>query len=129
MADQKGLEEERVTVSHVWVHTRDIARSISFYQNTLGLQIAGKFAHGALFRAGEVLVGIHVEEGDRKCAPGGTLIVFRSDNIAAKFEELRRKGVKFLTDHIISEDFGNVADFRDPDGYLLEIWQPPQRTS
>jgi len=121
------LEKQKLEISHVWVYSKDVPKSIAFYQNTIGLEIAGHFAHGALFRAGTVLLGIHEEEGDRKSMPGGTLIVLRTENIHSRFEQLKEKGVKFLTDHIVSEDFGQVADFRDPDGYLLEIWQPPRK--
>ena len=121
------MEKAKLEVSHVWVYSKDVAKSIAFYKNTIGLEIAGHFPHGALFRAGQVLLGVHEEEGDRKSMPGGTLIVLRTENIHRSFEHLKHKGVRFLTDDVVSEDFGQVLDFRDPDGYLLEIWQPPRK--
>ncbi len=123
----KRSETGNLKISYVWLYARDVAKSISFYENILGLQIVSKFPHGALLRGGEILLGIHEEEGDRKSKPGGMLIVFQSDNIASSVEDLKNKGVKFLKDHIATEDFGLAADFLDPDGYLLEIWQPPRR--
>ncbi|HZY46862.1 MAG TPA: VOC family protein [Candidatus Bathyarchaeia archaeon] len=115
-------------VTHVWLYTKNADRSISFYEKVLGLQVVSRFPHGALLQGGGILLGIHSEEGDRRSSPGSMLVVFQTDNIAKSFQDLKAKGVNFLTDHIVSEDFGDVADFRDLDGYLLEIWQPPRRS-
>ena len=72
------------------------------------------------------MLGIHREEGDRKSKAGGTLLVLQTNNIERLFEELKQKGVKFLKPQIEKAVFGAVADFKDPDEYLLEIWQPQQ---
>ena len=55
------------------------------------------------------------------------LIVLQTEDVRKTFEELKKRGVRFLTDQVQTEQFGSVADFEDPDGYLLEIWQPPQK--
>ena len=120
-------ETDNLRASHVWLYVRDIERSISFYQKVLGLELAGTFPHGALFRSGEILIGIHSEEADRRSKPGGTLIVLQTDDIGRSHEMLKKRGIKFLREHVQTEPFGSVADFLDPDGYLLEIWQPPRR--
>lgn len=124
-----GMEHQmdNLKASHVWLYVKDIEESISFYQKVLGLELAGRFPHGALFRAGEILIGLHSEEADRKSKPGGTLIVLQTSDIGRSYEVLKKRGVGFLTDHVQTEQFGSVADFHDPDGYLLEIWQPPRR--
>ena len=114
--------------SHLWLYMKDIERSISFYQNTLGLQILQSFPDGALFR-GDILIGIHKEEGERKSRPGGILVTFQTDDIVATRKELEHKGVTFLNSKVQSASFGQFADFLDPDGYVLEIWQPPKRQS
>lgn len=113
----------------MWLYVKDVEKSVSFYQKVLGLDLAGRFSHGALFRSGGILIGIHAEEDDRKSEPGGSLIVLQSDDVGRSYELLKRRGVRFLTDRVQTEQFGSVADFKDPDGYLLEIWEPPRRTA
>ncbi len=39
------------------------------------------------------------------------------------FATLLRSGVKFLTE-VQKQTYGQIASFNDPDGYLLELWQP-----
>lgn len=123
----KASERKALRVSHVWLYSKDTGRAIQFYQDVLGFQVVETFPDGALLHGGGMLLGIHREEGDRKSRPGGTLIVLQTSNIQRTFEELQQKGVKFLKPQIEKEVFGQIVDFRDPDGYLLEIWQPPER--
>ena len=113
--------------SHVWLYVKNVEKSVVFYKKVLGLDLAGRFPHGALFRSGGILIGVHEEEGDRRSRPGGMLIVLQTEDVRKTFEELKKRGVRFLTDQVQTEQFGSVADFEDPDGYLLEIWQPPQK--
>jgi len=124
-ADSTGKKPFRI--SHLWLYSKDTARSIRFYRDVLDFRVIESFPDGALLNGGGILLGIHREEGDRKSEAGGTLIVLQTNNIEKSFEALKQKGVKFLKPQIERAVFGAVADFRDPDEYLLEIWQPPAR--
>ncbi len=123
-AGQKSLR-----VSHVWLYSKSTEKSIQFYRDILGFRVVSSFPDGALLNGGGVLLGIHREEGDRKGVPGGTLIVFQTNDIERSYKELQQKGVSFLKPNVESDFFGQVADFKDPDGHLLEIWQPPPKNS
>ncbi len=68
-------------------------------------------------------MGIHREEGDRKSQPGGMSIILNSSDIKRDYEILLRSGVTFLTE-VQKRPYGHIAGFNDPDGYLLELWQP-----
>ena len=127
MVSGVSTEKKPLRISHVWLYSKDTARSIAFYRDTLDFRVVQTFPDGALLHGGGILLGIHREEGDRKSKAGGTLIVLQTNDIQQSFEELKRKGVRFLKPEIENADFGAVADFKDPDGYLLEIWQPPKR--
>ncbi len=127
VAETEAIERTSLRVSHVWLYSKDTRQSIQFYRDVLGLKVVETFPDGALLQGGGILLGIHREEGDRTSHPGGTLIVLQTNNIQRTFEELQQKGVKFLRTEIEREAFGQIADFRDPNGYLLEIWQPPQK--
>lgn len=127
MTAASGTVARPLRISHVWLYCKDTAKSIRFYRDVVGLSVVETFPDGALFQGGAVLLGIHREEGDGKSDPGGSFIVVETDNIKELFEELQRKGVTFLKPSIQKAGYGQTADFRDPDGYLLEIWQPPEK--
>jgi catechol 2,3-dioxygenase-like lactoylglutathione lyase family enzyme len=124
---QSEAAEKGLRISHLWLYSKDTSKSIQFYRDVLGFQVVETFPDGALLQGGGILLGIHREEGDNKSHPGGTLLVLHTNNIKGSFEELDRKGVRFLKPEILKAPYGQVADFRDPDGYLLEIWQPPRK--
>ena len=89
----------------------------------MGFKVVETFPDGALLKAGEILIGVHREEGDRKSLPGGTSIIIYTKNIQKGYDILRQRGVTFLA-RIEKEPYGLIASFKDPDGYLLELWQP-----
>ncbi len=122
--EEQKTGQSSLRLSYVWLYVKDIQESLRFYRDILELRIVSTFPHGALLSAGGVLLGIHQEEEDRKSRPGGMVINLTTRDIKEKYEELQGKGIKFLTE-IKKDSFGQVASFRDPDGYLLELWQPP----
>ncbi len=121
----EAVEKPSLKITHFWLYAKDTRRTIQFYGDTLGLEILETFPDGALFKAGGIQLGIHREEGDRKSQPGGTSIILHTPDIKRAYEMLQRKGVRFLT-QIQQEPYGQIVSFRDPDGYLLELWQPSQ---
>jgi catechol 2,3-dioxygenase-like lactoylglutathione lyase family enzyme len=127
VAGAESTDKKSFRISHVWLYSKDTRKSIRFYRDVLDFRVVESFPDGALLHGGGILLGIHREEGDRKSKAGGTLLVLQTNNIERSFEELKQKGVKFLKPQIARAVFGAVADFKDPDDYLLEIWQPPAR--
>ena len=116
-------EKPALKVSHIWLYVKDIQASIRFYRDTLSLEVVETFPDGALLNAGGIFIGIHREEEDRKSQPGGTSIILHTRDIEKSFDMLRQRGVEFPR-KIGSEPYGRIATFKDPDGYLLELWQP-----
>lgn len=110
------------TISHIWLYVKDTKRSISFYQDVISLRLTETFPDGGLFSGGGVLLGIHREEGGRKSNPGSTIIIFKTDNIEKDYKRLSKLGIIFETP-IRKEPYGEIASFKDPDGYLLRIFQ------
>lgn len=119
----EAVGKPSLRLTHFWLYVKDTDRAIQFYRDTLGFEILETFPDGALFKAGGIQLGIHREEGDRKSHPGGTSIIFHTTDIKKVYETLQSRGVRFLT-QIEQEPYGQIASFRDPDGYLLEVWQP-----
>ncbi len=123
MVGAMETEKSSLKVSHIWLYVKDTQTSIQFYRDSLGFRVVETFPDGALLNAGEILIGIHREEADRKSQPGGTSIILQTHYIEKSFDMLRQRGVEFPRE-IESEPYGRIATFKDPDGYLLELWQP-----
>ena len=123
MVAKVKTENLPLKVSHIWLYVKDTRASIKFYRDTLGFKVVETFPDGALLNAGAILIGIHREEADRKSQPGGTSIILHTKYIEKSFEMLRQRGVDSLS-KIEHEPYGRISTFKDPDGYLLEIWQP-----
>lgn len=105
----------------------DLARSVAFYRDVLGLELIASFdPPGLAFLClGDARLML---EGS---APGTTLYLRVSD-IGAAHDELRRRGVAFEDEpHLVHRDadgtFGAPGEeewmtfFRDPDGNLLAL--------
>jgi len=117
------MEGTSFKVSHIWLYVKDTQKSIQFYRDIIGFKVVETFPDGALLKAGEILIGVHREEDDRKSLLGGTSVIIYTQNIQKGYGILRQRGVTFLT-QIEKEPYGLIASFKDPDGYLLELWQP-----
>lgn len=139
-------------VHHAAINVSDWERSVTFYRDVLGFpfllegeatgpgieantKLANVRLRFAMFKAG----ADHIElleylspsgrPGDRAVNDtANTHIAFVVDDIDKAFNELTRRGVKF-NDQPIHIDAGPLqgaafAYFPDPDGVLLEIFQP-----
>jgi catechol 2,3-dioxygenase-like lactoylglutathione lyase family enzyme len=104
----------------IWLVCRDVGRSISFYRDTLGLeQLADEH-----FDAGGIRLSLHPQMGDGDLPPRGSFLVFVVDDVDARYDELRARGVEFAAPPA-EEPFGRAVEFRDPDGHVLWLWQLP----
>lgn len=114
------IKELRINI--IWLYVKNKSLSIKFYRDVLGLEVAETFPDGALFHAGNIMLGIHREEGNRKSLPGGTVIILETNNIEKNYDNLLKKGVAFES-KVKQEPYGKIATFRDPDGYIFELFQ------
>ena len=122
-AETEPIVKPSLKLTHFWLYVRDTQRSIQFYRDILGFDVLQAFPDGALLKVGSIQLGIHREESDRKSQPGGMSIILNSSDIKRDYATLLKSGVKFLTE-IQKQPYGQIASFNDPDGYLLELWQP-----
>ncbi len=126
----------RVTRVMTMLAVRDLKRSIAFYRDTLGFVIEQEQPWIALLRLGTFLLYVYTEGPPTPDKPGislvaprdrqhtSTIICFEVDDVAAMYERLRGKGVRFLTPPT-KPPWGGLRCFAfDPDGYLLEIESP-----
>ena len=125
----------KFTSTRLLVHQADFHACFDFYKNVLGFAV--KWGEGdnryASFETGENIIAINSYwiMGDALNLPANppksdrAVLTFEVEDVDAKYEELKARGVTFThspTDHT---DWGiRTANFRDPAGNLIEINKP-----
>lgn len=143
--------EKRTSVLKLTHPTVDIAlvcsnfqESLRFYHEQLGfeivqdIQIPDEVARGAglaprgfrhvRVRAGNALIKLMdiaspPPQRSDKFAAGVRWLTFFVEDVRQTFEQLKARGVRFLTDPIAAPDAAGVVCAVDPDGLLLEFVQ------
>jgi catechol 2,3-dioxygenase-like lactoylglutathione lyase family enzyme len=114
-----------ITSGNVTMIVSDVARSIAFYTDTLGLKVKLRYGENyAEVMIEGLTVALHppVKGG---ASPGGSQslsVGFAVPDLSAGVEELKQKGVAFS--RITEDGFVKLAFFTDPDGnplYLAEM--------
>lgn len=107
-------------LNHITLAIRDLARSIEFYRDVLGLRLAAVWDTGAYLAAGELWLCLSLD--DQKAGGPGVdythyaFSISRS-NFMLFTERVRRQGVKEWKDN---KSEGDSVYFLDPDGHKLE---------
>ncbi|QRG70607.1 VOC family protein [Brevibacillus choshinensis] len=81
----------------------------------------------ALFDRREMSQAIGTENLPIESAPSmdKVSLILNVDSVDEMYARFRDKGVKFITEPMDREEWGiRVAHFRDPDGTLIEIYEP-----
>ena len=109
---------------------RDVPRSTAWYRDKLGFDLVYDDApHVTLLKIGDGYVYLFAESPPTEDKPsehlqpqpGGVILVLTVEDCPAAYEELRGRGVEFLTPPK-SPPWGGWRCFaKDPDGYLVEI--------
>jgi catechol 2,3-dioxygenase-like lactoylglutathione lyase family enzyme len=125
-----------------YTHTRLLVNKFKecffFYRDVLGFEPRAGDERGpyAEFKTGVVMVSLFVRQfmahatGTEAKSPSAegqdrAVLTFQVHDVDEAFEELRQKGVKFVTEPVDRRDWLiRTAHFRDPDGNLLEINSP-----
>jgi catechol 2,3-dioxygenase-like lactoylglutathione lyase family enzyme len=112
-------------VGYVMIPVRDLARSLAYYRDALGLAVRFAGDEFAFLDAGGVALALR-KAGNPGPAPAdhSIEIVFEVDDIDAAYEALRARGVEFRIAPRPATGDRHVTDFRDPDGHVLSIFGP-----
>lgn len=116
-----------VSGGNATVFVSNMDRAVRFYTEVLGLQLTNRFGdHWATIRAGEGLtIGLH-PASNKYPAPGtkGSMMLGLEidEPIERVVNRLTQNGVKMLTG-ILAEEAGKFANFQDPDGNELYLWE------
>ena len=119
------MSEVKLSVSNVMLGATDLARSVAFYHETLGLDIRFESPGFAFLDGGGVALVLS-EAHARLATPvaGGAEVVFGVEDVTAAHAALTARGVDFLSPprNVSGEQW--AANFRDPDGHLLSVFGP-----
>lgn len=126
---------DALTLGRVRLQVSDLARSLAFYTDVLGLRILGEDTTTALLGAadGTPLVELHAVPGTRPVPPRGRLGLFHFAILLPTREALGRFVAHLssigaragASDHLVSE----ALYLSDPDGLGIEVYCDRPRTS
>ena len=116
---------EQASIGAIVFFVRDLQRSVAWYRDTLRLQMStleghdGPFAMGA---AGSIQIVLIPREEPAGRSP---VVVFGLESgIYEVVEALAAQGVEIVMPVSPTPDGGLSADFLDPDGHVLSVYQP-----
>ncbi len=119
------LDAPKLTVGNLMLGVRDMARSVAFYRDALGLPLRFASEEFTFFDGGGVTLVLH-HMASLPAAPDErrTEVVFHVEDIDDAHRALAERGVDFRIEPRIATGPSWVADFRDPDGHVLSIFGP-----
>jgi lactoylglutathione lyase len=118
--EQTDYKLTRVSVVMLGVH--DVARSLAFYRDKLGLEVHREIPGFAFVNGGAVTLCLSEPAAKiRGQVAGAGEIVFSVEDVTAAYQALRAKGVQFTHEPRSVSPTTRIANFDDPDGNHLSI--------
>ncbi|MGH9718891.1 MAG: VOC family protein [Bryobacteraceae bacterium] len=116
----------QLRVSMIALGVTDMARSIKFYSETLGMQLAGKPGEVTLLRAGDVMIALNHPLGRAagNAMAGAVEVIFGVESVATAHANLAERGCSFVRAPREVTPGTWAATFTDPDGHRLTILGP-----
>jgi catechol 2,3-dioxygenase-like lactoylglutathione lyase family enzyme len=118
---------------HIALNVRDVARSINFYQNILGMKLEWQpDPDNAYLTSGEDNLALHranavanIQESAQRLDHFG-FVVGRPENVDEWAERIRLHGIPLEKEPKTHRDGARSFYFRDPDQNLIQIiYHPP----
>jgi glyoxylase I family protein len=123
--------EERTMIrgiDHIELVVRDVDQFVAFFQR-LGFELVRRTDHHGVSAElrlpgpGQPIFEIHQVQGEEN--PGLNHIAFACDDVAAAHQALSGGGIAFESGPTLVPASGRtVANFRDPDGWRLQLTDP-----
>jgi len=116
----------QLRVSMIALGVKDMARSVRFYQETLGMPLSGKPGEVTMVRAGDITLLLNAPLGQAagNAMVGAVEVIFPVESVAAAHTRLAARGCSFThAPHEVTPGLW-AATFTDPDGHRLTILGP-----
>ena len=109
----------------VMLGVQDMAKSVAFYRDRIGLAVKGQMEAFAFLDAGPVTLCLSGPLAQASThIPGATEIVFPVESVRSAYKALQEKGVTFAIEPRNVAGPNWAANFNDPDGHKLSIFGP-----
>jgi len=95
-------------INHLTFPVSDLKKAVAFYENILGLKKTGEWSNYAIFDVGGTELAL-----EPKGEPDIFMLV---DDVDEEYQDLKKKGVNFVTEPKDQYWGGRTAVFKDPDG-------------
>ena len=106
----------------------DLARSVAFYRDKLGLSVKQEIPGFGFLDGGGVMLCLSQPLARATGrGPGATEIVFSVEDVRAAHEALRAKGVAFTQEPRVVSGPMWAATFEDPAGHGLSVFGPERK--
>src|SRR4051794_22235283 len=113
-------------VAAVSLPVTDMGRAVSFYGETLGLDVTEHDGDWSEVDANGLRIGLNGSETESPRGDGGALVAFQPDGeLEPEVQRLAGRGVAF-SDDITEHPWGRIVPFKDPDGNDLQLYAPPR---
>jgi predicted enzyme related to lactoylglutathione lyase len=118
-----------IGINAIILYANDPAALAEWYEKRLGITTIQNADDGNFY--GEIddyhtglTTQFAIYQADRPLAPDarGVRVNYRVDDLDVFVRQLQAAGINF--ERIFSEDYGNFAHFRDPEGNPIELWAP-----
>lgn len=114
-------------VGNVILAVSDIDKSLQFYHDIIGLPIKNQRRSWVDLGTTGALLSLHpaslTAEHVGSSIDNGITIGFLVGDVKSAVEELRSKGIEIFRE-IVERDAGKNAIVKDPDGYLVSLFEP-----
>ena len=116
----------QLRVSMISLGVTDMARSVKFYSETLGLQLVGKPGEVTLLAAGDVMIALNHPLGRfaGDAIVGAVEVIFKVESVTASHADLVKLGCSFVNAPREVMPGTWAATFTDPDGHRLTVLGP-----
>jgi catechol 2,3-dioxygenase-like lactoylglutathione lyase family enzyme len=121
--DDAHFKLKRIGV--VMLGVKELARSVPFYSETLGLMLIGQHEGFAFLDGDGVTLVLSEQLGEYGGQiPGATEVVFSVDDVKGAHRALRARGIEFTHEPRTVTGPMWAANFKDPDGHNLSVFGP-----
>ena len=109
-------------LDHLTISVSDLSRSTIWYTSVLGLRVEFEVpAHSAVALQDSGGFTLFLEQRSDFSGRPNCVLTFRVDDVDKRSSELRSKGIPFeFPPQTLFWGYG--AELRDPDGYLVRLW-------
>jgi catechol 2,3-dioxygenase-like lactoylglutathione lyase family enzyme len=116
-------------IAVVMLGVTDLARSVAFYRDQLGLPLRHEIPNEfAFFAAGEMMLVLSLPlTKNSQHMVGATEVVFSVEGVREAHEALRARGVVFTIEPRVVNPPMWSANFNDPDGHRLSLYGPERK--